>query len=128
MAESGDRRLRSRLLLGRGEDNLNELAHPHAQELATLLLDAGADPNDSQTLYNRHFEENDDHLILLFEYGLGRQSTGPWLKRTGDRSWLGSPSTLLIQELCWARTNCRARRRRAWSLGFDPLQTTRTVQ
>ena len=87
---------------GRGEDNMNELAHPHAQELATLLLDAGADPNDSQTLYNRHFEENDDHLILLFAYGLGRQSTGPWLKRTGDRSWLGSPSTLLIQELCWA--------------------------
>ena len=87
---------------GRGEDNMNELAHPHAQELATLLLDAGADPNDSQTLYNRHFEENDDHLILLFEYGLGRESTGPWLKRTGDRSWLGSPLTLLIQELCWA--------------------------
>jgi ankyrin repeat protein len=87
---------------GRGEDNMNELAHPHALELATLLLDAGADPNDSQTLYNRHFEEDDDHLILLFEYGLGRESTGPWLKRTGDRSWLGSPSTLLIQELCWA--------------------------
>ncbi|HEY7192332.1 MAG TPA: hypothetical protein VH439_01205 [Gemmatimonadales bacterium] len=45
---------------GRGEDTINELAHPHAQELATLLLGAGADPNDSQTLYNRHFEETDD--------------------------------------------------------------------
>jgi ankyrin repeat protein len=87
---------------GRGEDNLNELAHPHALQLATLLLDAGADPNDSQTLYNRHFEENDDHLVLLFAYGLGRESRGPWLKRVGDRSWLGSQSTLLVQELCWA--------------------------
>ena len=27
-----------------------------------LLLDAGADPNDSQVLYNRHFKDNDDHL------------------------------------------------------------------
>jgi ankyrin repeat protein len=65
---------------GRGEDNMNQLPHPRALELARLLLDAGADPNDSQTLYNRHFEENDDHFHLLFEYGLG----------------------MLVQELCWA--------------------------
>ena len=88
---------------GRGEDNMNELPHPRCFELATLLLDAGADPYDSQTLYNRHFEENDDHLKLLFSYGLGQQrrdTPGPWPKRMGDR--VHSASTALVEQLCWA--------------------------
>lgn len=85
---------------GRGEDNMNQLPHPHALALARLLLDAGADPNDSQTLYNRHFEENDDHLALLFAYGLGRDTRGPWTRLLGDREL--RPSTQLVQELCWA--------------------------
>lgn len=88
---------------GRGEDNMNELPHPRCVELATLLLDAGADPYDSQTLYNRHFEENDDHLKLLFSYGLGQQhrdTRGPWPKRMGDR--VHSASTALVEQLCWA--------------------------
>lgn len=85
---------------GRGEDNINELPHPRCLELAALLLDAGADPNDSQTLYNRHFEENDDHLRLLFSYGFGRDTPGPWQQRLGDGST--SPATWLVQELCWA--------------------------
>ena len=52
--------------------------------LARLLLDAGADPNDGQTLYNRMFEDSDDHLRLLFDYGLGRGDGGPWRRRLGD--------------------------------------------
>src|SRR5439155_24448274 len=55
---------------------------------------------DSQTLYNRHFEENDDHLKLLFAYGLGRDTRGPWVKRMGERG--GTPAMWLVQELCWA--------------------------
>lgn len=84
---------------GRGEDNKNELPHPRCEALARLLLDAGADPNDTQTLYNRHFEPNDDHLKLLFSYGLGRDRGGPWIR-------LAAPSfsltDMLAEQLCWA--------------------------
>ena len=70
---------------GEGEDGINQLPHPHRDALAKLLLDSGADPNDGQTLYNRHFRENDDHLTLLLSYGLGQDKGGPWFKRLGDR-------------------------------------------
>ena len=60
---------------GEGEDGINQPPHPHCAALATLLLDAGADPNDGQTLYNRHFKANDDHLVLLLWSGLGQHRT-----------------------------------------------------
>jgi ankyrin repeat protein len=85
---------------GRGEDWHNQLPHPSRDALATLLLNAGADPNDPQTLYNRHFQPDDDHLELLFAYGLGRSVNGPWFKRLSDR--IDAPAKMLVQELCWA--------------------------
>jgi ankyrin repeat protein len=84
---------------GEGEDGNNQPRHQHCEALARLLLDAGADPNDGQTLYNRHFRPNDDHLKLLFSYGLGQDRGGPWFKRLGDR--LDSPRQMLVEEL-WA--------------------------
>jgi hypothetical protein len=42
---------------------------------------AGADPHDNQGLYNRMQYPNDEHLKLLFEYGLGKDQGGPWFKR-----------------------------------------------
>ncbi|PYR92368.1 MAG: hypothetical protein DMF84_12660 [Acidobacteria bacterium] len=84
---------------GRGEDNMNELPHPRCDALARLLLDAGADPNDTQTLYNRHFEPNDDHLRLLFSYGMGHDRGGPWI-RLADPTF--SLSKMLAEQLCWA--------------------------
>ena len=85
---------------GRGEDWPNQPPHPECDALARLLLDAGADPNDSQVLYNRHFKDDDDHLTLLFAYGLGQEKNGPWLKRlTGENS---TPARMLVQQLCWA--------------------------
>jgi ankyrin repeat protein len=88
---------------GRGEDWDNQPPHSEADALATVLLEAGADPNDPQTLYNRHFHEHDDHLKLLFAYGLGQDKSGPWLKRLrGEHS---SPETMLVQQLCWAATH-----------------------
>jgi ankyrin repeat protein len=88
---------------GEGEDSKNELPHPHRDALATLLLDAGADPNDGQTLYNRHFRENDDHLKLLLSYGLGTDRGGPWFKRMGERAQ--GPARLLVEELWSAAKN-----------------------
>jgi ankyrin repeat protein len=85
---------------GRGEDWPNQPPHPDCDALARLLLDAGADPNDGQTLYNRHFKDNDDHLKLLFAYGLGQERGGPWPTRLHhDESALDA---MLVQELCWA--------------------------
>lgn len=84
---------------GRGEDNVNELPHPRCDALARLLLDAGADPNDTQTLYNRHFEPNDDHLTLLFSYGLGRDRGGPWIRLAPPSFTL---SKMLAEQLGWA--------------------------
>ncbi len=74
--------------------------HPHALALARILLDAGADPNDAQTLYNRMFQSNNEHLELLFEYGLGTGDGGPWKARLGD-VW-GTPTDALRDQLRWA--------------------------
>ena len=75
--------------------------HPHSIALARLLLDAGADPNDGQTLYNRMFRADDDHLELLFTYGLGRGDGGPWMARLGPDA-LDTPDELLDKQLRWA--------------------------
>lgn len=88
---------------GEGEDGNNQPPHRHREALARLLLEAGADPNDGQTLYNRHFNRNDDHLRLLFSYGLGRDKGGPWFQRLGDR--LASPARMLVEELWSAARN-----------------------
>jgi len=74
--------------------------HPHSLALARLLLEAGADPNDGQTLYNRMFEPGNDHLELLFEFGLGTGDGGPWRRRLG--SVLDSPADMLRGQLTWA--------------------------
>ena len=56
---------------GEGEQGPgNQPSHPQWEALARALLEAGADPNDEQTLYNRMFRPDDSHLELLFEFGL----------------------------------------------------------
>jgi ankyrin repeat protein len=78
----------------------DEDEHPHAFALVELLLAAGADPNDSQLLYDRQFGRDDRHLVLLFEHGLGRGDGGPWAERFGDRA--DSPREMLRGQLWWA--------------------------
>lgn len=74
--------------------------HPCSLELARLLLDAGADPNDSQALYNRMFGPDNDHLELLFEYGLGSHDGH---RSQGRREQRGEPpAELLRDQLRWA--------------------------
>ena len=82
--------------------------HPHSLALARLLLEAGADPNDGQALYNRMFRPGNDHLELLFEFGLGRGDGGPWKRRMGDA--LDPPAAMLRGELAWAITHGMAER------------------
>jgi ankyrin repeat protein len=86
--------------LGEGEDVVHQPRHQFWLPLARLLLDAGADPNDSQGLYNRMFATSDDHLRLLFSYGLGSGTGGPWHARLG--SALPSPAQMLQDQLLWA--------------------------
>jgi hypothetical protein len=74
--------------------------HPHAAALGRLLLIAGADPNDGQALYNRMFRPDDDILVVLFEFGLGRTSTGPWPTLLGGD--LETPTQLLARMFGWA--------------------------
>jgi ankyrin repeat protein len=83
-----------------GDGERAEPPHPQAIPFARLLLDRGADPNDGQALYNRMFSDNNDHLALLFEYGLGRTTSGPWHQMLGAQ--LDSPPTMLRNLLAWA--------------------------
>ncbi|WP_152365226.1 ankyrin repeat domain-containing protein [Microlunatus speluncae] len=87
---------------GEGEQGpTRQPRHPHSLQLARLLLEAGADPVDDQTLYNRMFRPDDDHLQLLFEYGLGRgDQPGPWRERMTDLH--ADPATKLRVQLRWA--------------------------
>lgn len=68
-------------VLGGGERS--EPAHPEAVALATLLLSAGADPNDNQAFYNRMFAPDDSHLPPLLAHGAGRSHPSPWRDRLG---------------------------------------------
>jgi ankyrin repeat protein len=93
-------------VLGYGEHR--QPWHPHAIPYARLLLEAGADPNDGQTLYNRMFGPSDDHLELLFAYGLGRDTRGPWHRLLGES--LESPAEMLRSLLGWAIAHDQRRR------------------
>lgn len=91
-------------VFGEGElGPVRQPRHPHSQPLARLLLQAGADPNDGQALYNRMFEPGNDHLELLFEFGLGTGDGGPWRRRLGDA--LDSPAEMIRGQLTWAITH-----------------------
>ncbi|MFC4603019.1 ankyrin repeat domain-containing protein [Rhodococcus kronopolitis] len=86
---------------GNGErGSADQPPHPHADALARVLLEAGANPNDGQALYNRMFDRDDTHLRLLFEFGLGRGDREPWSTRLGVD--LPSPAELLGDQLGWA--------------------------
>ncbi len=57
--------------MGEGEEGLlQQPPHARARELAGILLDAGADPNDSQGLYNTMFTPDNQWLELLLSHGM----------------------------------------------------------
>lgn len=72
-------------VFGEGEQGpRRQPRHPHAAELATLLLRRGAHPVDQQTLYNRMFRPDNSHLELLFAHGLADAGPSPWESRLGE--------------------------------------------
>ncbi|HUR77630.1 MAG TPA: ankyrin repeat domain-containing protein [Acidimicrobiales bacterium] len=85
-------------VLGSGEGD--QPPHPHWQLLARLLLERGADANDAQGLYNRQFRPGTEHLVLLFEFGLGQGDGGPWQQRMGAQ--LATPTQMVHRQLRWA--------------------------
>nr|MBA2626311.1 ankyrin repeat domain-containing protein [Acidimicrobiia bacterium] len=78
-------------------------APPHRDELALarLLLDAGAEANDSQTIYNRGTgdvaRDDTDFIELLLDHGLGQGDGGPWRRRLGDEHQ--SPAEIAAEAL-----------------------------
>jgi ankyrin repeat protein len=82
---------------GEGEDGTNFPPHPARDALARLLLEAGADPNDEQTLYNRHFFPDDGHLELLFEFGLSNPTLLGEELWSAARKNFGARVTLLVE-------------------------------
>jgi ankyrin repeat protein len=96
-------------VLGLGEDGPTiQPQHQHWYEFARLLLEAGADPNDNQGLYNRMQYPDDEHLKLLLQYGLGKGEGGPWFKRflqqwpCANGGYACSPADLLAYQFRYA--------------------------
>lgn len=107
--------------LGGGERQ--EPPHPRWRELTTLLLDAGADPNDHQAAYNRGPGDlpcdDTDFLELLYDYGLGQGDGGPWRRRLGNQ--LPAPADLIAELLQHAaQHDLRRRARLLLAHGADP--------
>jgi hypothetical protein len=91
--------------------------------MAAMLLEAGADANDGQAIYNRGMGDvaNDDteFLELLLAHGLGRGDGGAWYRLLDPA--IGEPSELLTQALHHAAQNGLARRvRLLLGHGADP--------
>jgi ankyrin repeat protein/ketosteroid isomerase-like protein len=86
-----------------------------------LLLEAGADANDGQALYNQGWGESagEAWLELLFEFGLGSGDGGPWRRRFGERQ--DSPQKMLEDLLiAAAKHGYTDRVRRLLARGVDP--------
>lgn len=104
-------------VLGGGERG--EPPHPDSVRLAGMLLDAGADSNDNQALYNRMFEPDDSHLPPLLAHGLGRDLPSPWRDRFG--SAYPRPEEMLGEHLRSAATSGYSERvRLLLEHGVDP--------
>jgi hypothetical protein len=72
-------------VFGDGEGGLvRQPPHPEMEAFARALLDAGANPNDSQGAYNRCFSPDNRHLELMLEYRLKDSDPTDW--------WLTEPN------------------------------------
>jgi len=92
-------------VFGEGEAGaVRQPRHPDCDAFATMLLEAGANANDSQALYNRMFEPDDSCLTLLLGYGLSAADRNNWLVRE-DGALVASTQTVFDYQLAWALQN-----------------------
>lgn len=109
-------------LFGEGESGpVNLPEHPECYALAELLLRSGANPNDSQVLYNRQFTRGTRHLNLLLEFGLGKPARSTWNQRLSGRH-LQTPEELVADQLSWAASHGHADRVKlllAWGINAN---------
>src|SRR5262249_4521208 len=70
--------------------------HTQAYALVELLLDAGADPNDEQALYNMHFLRDDRWLELLLARGLREQARLDYLLGASVKQGFADRVALLL--------------------------------
>ncbi|MEZ5396088.1 MAG: ankyrin repeat domain-containing protein [Bryobacterales bacterium] len=74
-------------VIGEGEAGpVHQPPHPRARALAEMLLDAGADPNDSQALYNCHFQPDNRWFELLLKRGLTSESPADPAHPKGEKT------------------------------------------
>lgn len=89
-------------VFGEGESGpLQQPAHPDCVAFARALLDAGANPNDSQAAYNRMFRDDNTCLELLLEYGISASDKNNWLLHENDKL-VPHPDETLHYQLMWA--------------------------
>lgn len=80
-------------VLGQGEMGpYNQPEHPGGLALARLLLERGADPNDSQGVYDRMFRRDDAWLALLLEFGLAPEHRVRWIERDAHGAIVEEPT------------------------------------
>ena len=79
----------------------NQPEHERGVDLAKMLLQAGADPNDGQALYNRMFEPGQSWIELLLEHGLNSNHKVNWLDED-DEQLVPSKECILDYQLRWA--------------------------
>lgn len=97
---------------GRGEGGpIKQPEHPDFVAFARLLLDAGANANDSQAAYNRMFEPDDTCLELLLEYGINADDKNNWLLDEADKL-VQNPSETLHYQLIQALRSGKSGRAR----------------
>ena len=97
---------------GEGEMGpVNQPKHQDCDALAKLLLDAGADPNDSQALYNTMFTPPSRCLEMLLKYGLNGEHRNNWLLEE-DGQLVENPERVLAYQLRWAVRNHHVERAR----------------
>lgn len=97
-------------LFGEGERGpINQPPHPEYEELTRLLLEAGADCNDSQALYNRMFQSSNTAIERLLEFGLNKDHMCSWYA-TVDGKLVQNPEKTLDYQLQWAVKNNHKKR------------------
>ncbi|MDE0039535.1 MAG: ankyrin repeat domain-containing protein [Gammaproteobacteria bacterium] len=88
---------------GEGEMGpVNQPPHEYCVALAGLLLDAGADPNDGQALYNTMFTPGHECLAMLLDHGLNRDHRNNWRWAGKDGVYTENPDRTLDYQLNWA--------------------------